>query len=1183
MWQYVLLLFALPGFLFAQDSQSQSTLAQPIDGSRRITLKHNVPMQARAEADRGAAPDSLPMHRMLLLLNRSPERESALQQFLTDQQTKGSAQFHKWLSPADFGRQFGLSDADLQTVSSWLMSQGFQITHVAPGRNVIEFAGTAGAVRGTFHTAIHKFLVNGREHWSNVSDPQIPAALAPLVKGIVSLNNFPLKPMNRVAGTFRRSADGTLQPLFTFTPPGSSTFYGVGPADFDTIYNVPASLDGTGQTIAIVSPTNINTQDVANFRTIFGLPANAPNVILNGPDPGLIPGVEMEAVTDVEWSGAVAPQAKIDLVVSEATEDTFGIDLSALYTIQNNLAPVLSMSYGACEPELSTFNQFFNDMWEQAAAQGITVLVSSGDSGAAGCDDPNGTQATQGLAVNGFASTPFNVAVGGTDFNQNAGNASTFWNTTNTANTQGSAKSYIPEIPWNDSCAAGGSLTGCANATNSFQDGGSGGFSTVWPKPSWQSGTGVPSDGHRDIPDVSMFAAAGGHGSLYLICESDLLAPNTACDLNSPFTDFTGLGGTSVSVQVFAGVMALVNQYQASHNGSARQGNANFTLYKLAQNQVSNQTPCNSTGSPDTANCIFYDVTQGNNSVACTGGSPNCSTPTGTEGVLVQPSSPSLPAWAATTGYDLATGLGTVNVNNLVTKWSSATFTPTSTTITSVSPTSSTHGQTVTVNMSVSPAPPGGQVSLIARLPGGERTIANAPVLTGPATISTKGLPGGTYSVIAHYSGDGVFGASDSNLFGPVTVTPESSQTFLGLVTFDPNTGAVSNTNATSTPYGSPYIFRMDVTGSAGSRTVHCTQSSTIPFICPTGTVTVKMANGAPLDAGTFKLNSEGFAEDQPIQLNAGSYSLQGVYSGDNSYNASTGADTITITPAATSMNTVSTNLSSVPLNSPVVLNIVVNTQSNGAAPSGTVTFSDNGKALTGSVSYSGSPATGSAAASLQASVTTSFTLPGQHSLTASYSGDNDYAASTSSAGTLTVTGPDFSLTSVPGSATVVAGQSVTTTISTSWLDGFTQPVALSCTVPSAMSLASCSVSPTSVSPASGSTSATATLTITTTASRVAVLHPADPWVLGTGAVFAGVLLMGIPDKRRRGKFLAALILGAVALGCVNCGSGSSGSNNKQTTIPGTPSGSYTVVVTGSAPDNGQTLTHQANVTVSVQ
>ncbi|HET9742962.1 MAG TPA: Ig-like domain repeat protein [Terriglobales bacterium] len=1183
MWQYVLLLFVFPGFVFAQDTQSQSALAQPIDGSRRITLKHNVPVQARAEADRGTAPDSLPMHRMLLLLNRSPEREVALQQLLTEQQTKGTANYHRWLSPSDFGRQFGLSDADLQTVSSWLMSQGFQITHVAPGRNVIEFSGTAGAVRGTFHTAIHKFLVNGREHWSNINDPQIPAALAPLVKGIVSLNNFPLKPMNRVAGTFRRSADGTLEPLFTFTPPGSSTFYGVGPADFDTIYNVPSSLDGSGQTIAIVSPTNINIQDVANFRGIFGLPANAPNVILNGPDPGLIPGVEMEAVTDVEWSGAVAPQAKIDLVVSEATEDTFGIDLSALYIIQNNLAPVLSMSYGACEPELSTFNQFFNDMWEQAAAQGITVLVSTGDDGAAGCDDPNGTQASQGLAVNGFASTPFNVAVGGTDFNQNAGNASTYWNASNATSTQGSAKSYIPEIPWNDSCAAGGSLTGCANATNSFQDGGSGGFSTVWPKPSWQSGTGVPSDGHRDIPDVSMFAAAGGHRSLYLVCESDLLAPNTACDLNSPFTDFTGLGGTSVSVQVFAGVMALVNQFQKNNGGSDRQGNANFTLYKLAQNQISNKTVCDSTGSPDTANCIFYDITQGNNSVACTGGSPNCSTPTGTEGVLVQPSSSSTLAWVATTGYDLATGLGTVNVNNLVTKWSSAAFTPTSTTITSVSPISSIHGQAVTVNMTVSPASPNNVlVSLIARLPGGDRTIASAPAVTGLATLSTKGLPGGSYSVIAHYSGDGVFAASDSNLFGPVTVTPEGSQTFLGLVTIDPNTGFVSSTNAASTPYGSPYIFRMDVTGSAGSRTAHCTQTSAIPFICPTGSIALT-ANGTPLDAGTFKLNSEGFAEDQPIQLKAGSYSLQGVYSGDNSYNASTGTDTITITPAATSMNAVSTSVSNVPLNSPVVLNVSVNTQSNGAAPSGTVTFSDNGKALTGSVSYSGSPATGSAAASLQASLTTSFTLPGQHSLTASYSGDNDYAASTSSAGALTVTGPDFAFTSAPVSFDIIAGGSATATISVSWLSGFSPAVALSCAVPTNMSLASCSVTPTSVSPASGNAAATATLTVTTTASRVAALHPADPWVLGTGAVFAGVFLMGIPDKRRRGKFLAALILGTVALGSVNCGSGSSGSNNKQTTIPGTPSGSYTVVVTGSALDNGQTLTHQENVTVGVQ
>src|SRR5208337_3822516 len=392
-----------------------------------------------------------------------------------DQQIKSSPNYHMWLTPEQFGQQFGPVDADIQAVTDWLASQGFQVSRVAAGRTVIEFSGTAGAVGQAFHTEIHKFVVNGEEHWANASDPQIPAALTPVVAGFASLNNFPREPMMHRLGTFSRSkATGEVQPLFSFPVScGTNTCYYflVGPADFATIYNVTplwsAGTDGTGQTIAVVGETNINPQDVADFRAMFGLPVNPPNIILNGPDPGIVSD-EIEADLDVQWSGAVAKGATIDLVVSETTETTPGVDLSALYIIDNNLAPIMSESYGGCEAELGAGgNQFHNALWEQAAAQGITVLMAAGDSGSAGCDSANRgeTTAQYGLAVSGLASTPFNVAVGGTDFDVNASNALTYWSLTNTSPSQSSAKSYIPESTWNDSCADSG-LLGCTPPPN---------------------------------------------------------------------------------------------------------------------------------------------------------------------------------------------------------------------------------------------------------------------------------------------------------------------------------------------------------------------------------------------------------------------------------------------------------------------------------------------------------------------------------------------------------------------------------------------------------------------------------------------------------------------------------------------------------------------------------------------
>src|SRR5579871_1988624 len=425
-------------------------VTQAVDDSNRVVLRGNVHPRARAEFDRGPVSDAQLATRVDLLLKRSDEQEAALRQLLDQQQDKSSPNYHKWLTPQQFGAQFGPADSDVQAVTDWLTSRGFTNIKVSPGRTRVEFSGNVGQIGSAFQTQIHHFLVNGEMHTANVSDPQIPAALAPVVAGVASLHDFRPQAQVHRLGTFRRTKDThEVKPLFTFGKCGSTTpCYALGPGDFAKIYNIPATISGhapgTGVTIAIVQDSNINPNDVSDFRSMFGLPANPVNVILNGPDPGIqgpdsLTDDEIEADLDVQWAGAVAPGATIDLVVSQDSESIgmFGTDLSAIYIVDNNIAPILSESFGSCEATIgSSFEPFYVDLWQQASAQGITAIISSGDNGSAGCDPTGSNQdvANGGIAVSGIASTAYNVATGGTDF-QNAGSTqnspsgtSSFWN-----------------------------------------------------------------------------------------------------------------------------------------------------------------------------------------------------------------------------------------------------------------------------------------------------------------------------------------------------------------------------------------------------------------------------------------------------------------------------------------------------------------------------------------------------------------------------------------------------------------------------------------------------------------------------------------------------------------------------------------------------------------------------------
>ena len=1015
-------------------TQSQTTtppfptparITQAIDEKNLVTLQGNVHPLARHEFDQGAVSDAMPMNRILLLLQRSPEQEQALEQLLEQQQSKSSPNYHAWLTPQQFGQQFGPADADIQTITQWLNAQGFSQIKVGAGRTVIELSGNAAQVRSAFHTEIHRFLQNGEEHTANVGDPQIPAALAPVVAGIVSLHNFPKKSHARVLGQFHRTAEKPglqpLQPLLTFPFGYGGTFYGVSPGDFATIYNskplLVAGNDGTGQSIAVVGETNIKVSDVQQFRSMFGLSANftAANVILNGEDPGITStDEETEADLDVEWSGAGAPGATIQLVVSASTPASAGIDLSALYIIENNLAGVMSESYGACEKVLGTGgNAFYNNLWEQAAAQGITVVISSGDGGSAGCDDFNSSQpATQGLAVSGFASTPYNVSVGGTDFDQ-VNNFATYWNSTNDA-TGTSARSYIPEIPWNENCAQIG-LTGCgASAPQGSVNivAGSGGPSSQYGKPKWQLGVaGMPSDNRRDQPDISLFASSGFNGSAYVICQTDRTG---YCSSNSGGVSVTLVGGKSGSAPAFAGIMALVNQKQStSANPAPRQGNANDVLYALAKLSGASCASSNS----EASTCIFNDVLKGNsylptghpgiatNSVPCKGTSLNCSVSVaGSNGVLVDPAHASTEAWTATAGYDMTTGLGSVNANNLASQWGNVSTIGTTTTLNLAPTTGITHGTTesVTVNIAVKAnsgtGVPTGDVSLIATFSNGTTqafdhfTLANGAV----TAAATHSLPGGTYNVTAHYAGDGPNASSDSAAV-PVTVNQEPSQTFIVVPTFDSN-GNLINGNAASVTYGSNYIIRMYVTNgsatgsAAGPPSPLCTQVN--QMTCPTGTVTLT-GNATNVDKGVFSLNNAGYTRDLVPTLTGGTYSLNAQYSGDNSYNTSSAIKPLTVQPSPTSLSG-ATSIAHPTAGVPFQLSIFGYSQAlRGVAPTGTVTFFEGSTQVAGPVTVIGS--CGDCQPAFDANASLTIPTGGSHTITVQYTGDSNYSASSTS------------------------------------------------------------------------------------------------------------------------------------------------------------------------------------------
>ena len=668
-----------------------------------VELRGSTHPLAIAKFDRGAVADSLPMEHMFLVLRRSSAQEQAIEEFIAALHDPHSASFHQWLTADALGRKFGPAQEDIDIIVAWLRGQGFTVNLVHKSGLMIDISGTAGQVRNAFHTEIHQYNVNGEPHIANSSDPKIPAAFAPVVVGFASLNNFRPKPM-----LMKQRPNLTI--TCTGCPDGfaNATLYIETPPDFATIYNVSPLYQGTkpitgnGQTVVVLEDSDILAADVATFRKAFGLSSfkGKFSQIHPGPgctDPGTVGGIsQLEASLDSEWAGALAPNANVQLA-SCADTSTLGGELIAAANLLDRASPppIMSLSFGFCETFLGPGgNAFFQALWQQADSEGVSAFVASGDASAAFCDANIGSnEATLGITANGYASTPYNVAVGGTDFLApllpNNG-VSAYWGTSNSPTGQ-SAMSYIPEMTWEISCASSvlyklfGFSSGVAFCNDAqgapFLDigGGGGAPSIIYSKPSWQRGTvGIPTDGKRDLPDVSLFSSNGFYGQAIVFCFSDASGGGTPCNYSVPLDVFNNSdGGTSFAAPQFASIQALINQ-----KAGARQGNPNPVLYQLHKTEFgsagnpnsANLAACNATlGNMVGSACIFHDVTVGNNDVPCFGAN-NCFPQSATKvGVLSKSDTALQVAFPATRGWDFTSGLGSVNATNLVNMWSSAT------------------------------------------------------------------------------------------------------------------------------------------------------------------------------------------------------------------------------------------------------------------------------------------------------------------------------------------------------------------------------------------------------------------------------------------------------------------------------------------------------------------------------
>jgi subtilase family serine protease len=1223
------LIYSLPGF---SQNKPADRLTSPIVASQR-TVTNLVHPLATKHNDLGRVAGTQVFHRMILLTQRSTAQEADLQQLLKDQQNPTSTEYHKWLTPTEFGARFGPSDNDLAKITGWLQSQGFTVEKPSNGRQILFFTGNSAQVETAFATEMHRYRVNGKTYVANAKPASIPSALAPAVTGVASLTSFtPAQPTYHTAAQAPQMKIGN----------GALT----GPADLAAIYDAAplqkANVLGQNQSIALIEESNINPQDVTDFRNITGLPAANLNVIVNGPDPGLLnDGEETEAIADVEYAGALDPDATLNVIVTASTDFNQGIDLSTVYAVDNLVSPITSLSYGGCETLNDTYSPgtavLYSNAYEQGAAEGISHFVAVGDYGGDTCGYLG---IGAGYGVNILGDSPWNVSVGGTEFIMPDPNV--YFPPSNNYTATG----YIPETTWNDyenpedgrPLAGGGGLSIYYNSVTNPSLG--------VGKPAWQTGPGVPADYGRDVPDVSLVA---GDNLAYMVCEAD---DDGDCSQGNAI----GLIGTSLASPSWAGIQALVNQQNNLLSGA---GNPNPTYYALAAGKSS----------------PFHDITVGDTKVPddciedlfvyCPGGSSD------------------LVGYAATTGYDLATGLGSVDVNALATSWTPLTGSGTATvTLSIVGSTTITHGSPLTANINVSSGEatmPTGDAVVMAGTQGLSRVTldasGNASAVFGDTSPSIPlsqqiELPGGSYNLKAHYAGDTNFAPSDSNTIA-LTVNPEATETVaaasvatasygapvtISAATYGTNSGTGfpvpgsytfsenGTTLGTASLAGTGEAFAYATAQNAASLTlsgtalnagmhlinvaspaasasflasstgtpvtitvtpasvlVSLTPVYTTPALNSTDNLAVTVQNldyyGTPA-TGTVEIHDmstnpytviakgtlSGNSANLPVTFTtAGVHPIVAVYDGDPNNNANTsGAVDITVGGKTPTTTTFTPGIDFTYAPSPIALTVTVAGGSGGAAPTGTVTFTD---ATNSAGTTIGTQPLGSNGV---ATLSTTSLSPGTHDITASYSGDGNFNGSTATA--LQVSVISTTLTPASTSASISAGQTTqpmnlsfaTNSIFTSY---WYANINLSCSgLPTGASciFASTAISPT-YNPSSGVLSGSTSFSIYTqgpTLEKAANTLPRKPWSGAGSLALAGVLALFF-RRRRLFTSLAAVALLACFLGLGGCG-GTNGQYNISN--QGTPAGTYPVMITGTMNDGAYgtfTTTTTFNLTVT--
>jgi subtilase family serine protease len=969
--------------------------------------------------------------------------------------------------------------------------------------------------------------------------------------------------------------------------------HALSPEDFGIIYNVAPlwakGIDGSGQSIAVVSRAEVNVYDINTFRSYFQLPAHSPIVIYNGPSPGTgDQGDVAEAELDAEWSGAVAKGADIKVIVSASTSTTDGIDLSSIYAVDNNVAPILSVSYGFCERSTAAVSHY-SSLWRQAAAQGMSVLVASGDNGSAGCDDPAQTSATHGFAVSGMASSPDVVAVGGTQFDD-VSTQTAYWGTNDAAH--GSALSYIPETVWNESGSTG-------------LWSGSGGVSTFYTTPSWQTGAGVPSSDpgnasghHRYLPDLSL--AAGLHDG-YASC--------IQWNCNAV------IGGTSASVTAFAGVMALVNQKMDDI-----QGNPNFRLYPLA-----------------TIAGVYHDVTAGSNSVACSTG--------------VGCSGGKLTGYAAGTGFDLATGLGSVDVDALVTHWADVTFQPTTVTG-SASPTSFIHGSPANLSASVAASIGTPKGAIAAYVVNGAKTVELGAIdlASGTQFPATNKIPGGTSTLYFRYGGDGVHGSSTSSGV-TLTVSPEPSTLTLrpptsnpewtsnwsvgvnvsggsgvgipsGNVDFSVNGATVGTAtldasgqatfNSGFLPSGPSTIkvtgvFRGDANFSTVTNTTDVTFTKATPnvvFTCfnsykevvagtdiPCNGMVSAPFRASTLPTGTLQFVDGSTPAGNPVSLTSvaisntwkglavGTHQLGAVYSGDSRFASAKASANINVVANGTVQPSLWVSNNLVVPGSPIRLTFSIDEQQYGPQLTGTATLYDGTTAI---ASYK--QTTGSWNAFFTVNPPEKPLSLGTHNFSLVYSGDKVWHDATVNAVPVLVSNPDVLLTGVTP-LTITKGTSRSAVLGFS-IVGANQTGNISLGCSGAPAETTCSLTPNSVSVQS---SPVIVLAVTTTAAHQVIAQ--QRYTAFTFAITLlpfGLVVAGPRGGWRRSALLIASLV--ILLSLASCGGGGkfsvttpSGGGGATVMDPGTPMGTYTLTVTTTYGSGASAITHAYPFQVTVE